>query len=254
MFNTKRNLSFSYISYHLDLSLHNSPQASDNSSNFTFIAIGNTRGLLQSAQTKATPTQDPDPTSSLTFPTMTPPNPSRSCTIYYNCPNRANSTSPKIEEIAQIRHVEFHLHLQKDTRQGTVTGKHPAKTEFEACPIWNFLRDSPNGDPHPTVDIILTSDGAGKIPRDYSATFEPLLDLMQQFQSYSFEQVLVKLEGGGSFGDSAARRVLREAFESEMGKATVLDGREGRRMRFDPSSFQLEEQRDENFEFYNYMD
>ena len=64
----------------------------------------------------------------------------------------------------------------------------------------------------------------------------------------------MRLEGGGPFGDGAARRVLREAFESEMGKAAVLDGREGRRMRFDPSSFQSEESYDENFEFYNYMD
>ena len=103
------------------------------------------------------------------------------------------------------------------------------------CPIWHFFGQSTRI--RPAFALRLTCDGTGKIPKDYNVMFGLLRELLHSLRSDEFEHVTVQL-GLGYHADE--RLALRDEFEELMGKATVMDGNEGRHMEFCPRDFKEE--------------
>lgn len=150
--------------------------------------------------------------------------------------------------MAGIRNVEFRFHLEKDTSKNpTITPFPPSKTDFEKSPIWHFvdkLLKGPICAPQPSINIILTYDGAGRLPRDYDAMLALLRDLMYDLVMAEYEHVVVML-GSGSFGNAKERLSLRRFFEDSMGTATVVDGNEGRHLEFCPRELKYQWEEDQ---------
>ena len=134
--------------------------------------------------------------------------------------------------MAAIRHIEFHYHLQNNARTQSATPNSHKEDEFKKSPVWHFV-DLPKKAVRPTIDIVLTSEGPAKVSDSSHHTLLMLCGLMHHLMANHFERVVVKLQGG-TFGNHAERSILRRAFESNLGAATMLDGREGCVMEFDP--------------------
>ena len=97
----------------------------------------------------------------------------------------------------------------------------------------------------PTLDIVLTHDGRGKLSGDENNdTLLDLFELMHNVAAGYCERVVVELRGG-TLGDPAEREFLMGVFENCLGPATVLDGREGRRLEFEPCENHEEWQRNQ---------
>lgn len=141
--------------------------------------------------------------------------------------------------MAEIRNVEFHFHLEKDsTKNPTLIPFPPSIDDFGECPIWYFV-DEQGRIQAPNLTILLTCDGTGSLPRDYDAMLGLLEGLMNDLVTARFEHVEVKLEFG-SFVSANERRALKHRFEKVMGTATVIDGNVRYHMEFCPSQFMAE--------------
>ncbi len=191
---------------------------------------------LQPPKTKRTSTPNSNSTASSTLPTMAQPAPNDTFKIYYGGPEGNNSSLPASMNTAAIRHLELYYHLQKNARvQEPITRILNADTTFKGSPIWHFV--SLPGT-KPSLDIILTHEGRGKLPNDYMFMLLELEQLMHELMASGFAHVAVTLRGeSGPFGNKKERKWLRETFENHMGPADELDGGQECRMLFDLAAY-----------------
>ena len=168
------------------------------------------------------------------------------CKFYYQCPNRGTSNFPKPDNIADVRHIELHFHMQPDARQDRIMYPFDPSDDFlRQCPIWYFL-DEDDKAPKPTCTIFVTYHGVGDVYSDYRKYNDLLGPVMEHLTSCRFEEVWVKVMPGLRRNGtnclppptSGGMRDVTSFYEEYMGKA-LLDERLGgdfnkRRMLFCP--------------------
>ena len=168
------------------------------------------------------------------------------CKIYHGCPDRANSSFPIPSNMAEVRNVEFHFHMQPDNvHNRTADPFDPSMAQFKReCPAWYFV-DAADTAPKPTFNIIIAYHGIGEPTRDYNVWLDILLGLMKVLTLSGYEEVTVQVVSGSEFWNGAKRDLpsessmaaLRRRFENFMGKATMIGAGEERCMVFHPRGF-----------------
>ena len=155
------------------------------------------------------------------------------CTIFYGCPNQANSSFPKPENMADIRNVVLRFHMKVDVHHSDPSTYDAPAMEFEYCPIWHFIDDAneiKTDVPKPTCSIIIIYDEADSLSRDYNSSLSILLGLMRVLTQSGFEDVRVKIlfapsavEGPrASWGAQEDHlHFLKPQFERRLGRAMM---------------------------------
>ena len=169
------------------------------------------------------------------------------CKIYHGCPDRANSSFSRPSDMAEVRNVELHYHMQPDNvHNRTMYPFDPSMAQFEReCPVWYFVDDAANETPKPAFNIIIAYHGIGEPTCDYNVWLDNLLGLMKAFTRSGLEEVTVKVEAGSEFWNGAKRALpsdssmaaLRRHFENSMGRATMIGAGEETCMVFRPCGF-----------------
>ena len=169
------------------------------------------------------------------------------CKVYYGAPDRADSHFSRPSNIAEVRNVEFHFHMQPDNvHDRTSYPFDPSVAQFKReCPVWYFVGDAADKTPKPTFNIIIAQHGIGELTHDYNVWLDILLGLMKSLNHSGFEEVTVKVVAGSEIWNGAKRDLpsessmaaLRRRFENYMGRATVMGAGEECCMVFHPCGF-----------------